>query len=389
MTETAPVHPDDKRRLLERLQRASRKHKTFEQRKQQKEQARQKRVERGKSSRGRWRAGEADEEEEELFEPRPSRREAHGPSTGDDPGAAGTAPAVELEDGEVVSVARTRVRLAVGDEEREALFAPGLELAVGDRVAFERIAGELVLVRARHPRASWLARPDPARPQRMLVLAANVELVVCVVAAREPRWKPGLVDRVLLATEAGGARALIAVNKLDLLSPAERSALAEELEPYAGLGASVVAVSATSGEGLERLSLETAGRCCVFVGPSGVGKSSLLNRLDPDHARTTGAVRTSDGKGRHTTSAAQLVRLANGAKLIDTPGVRQFGLVALERRELPFLFPEFAEHARACRFRDCMHAGEPDCAVRSASETGAIRRARFESYRRILASLDD
>lgn len=390
------MHQDDKRRLQERQQRASKKHKTFEQLKKLKEQARQKRVERRKTAPDRWRSGE-ELDEGEPFEPRQSSTKARSPSERTAPAKDETVPAHDetvvpagaLETGEVVSVARTRVRLALGLETLEAAFVPGLELAVGDRVGFERSPGELALVRIRYPRTSWLARPDPARPARQLVLAANIELVVCVVAAREPRWKPGFVDRVLLATEAGGARALIVVNKLDLLEQAERSALAAELEPYSELGAGVIAVSAASGEGLESLSEATAGRMCAFVGPSGAGKSSLLNALDPTHARVTGAVRSSDGKGRHTTSASQLVRLANGAKLIDTPGVRQFGILALERRTLPWLFPEFAEHARACRFRDCLHTHEPDCAVLVAAARGVIPRARFESYQRILASLED
>ena len=162
--------------------------------------------------------------------------------------------------------------------------------SVGDRVELERRAGGLVLVRARRPRASWLARPDPSRPGGRLVLAANLELVLCVVAAAEPRWKPGFVDRVLVAAEEGRARAAIVLNKLDLLASAERAELAARLVPYAELGATVLCVSTATGEGLAELAAATRGRTCVLVGPSGVGKSSLVNALDPGRVRAVGAV---------------------------------------------------------------------------------------------------
>jgi ribosome biogenesis GTPase len=126
---------------------------------------------------------------------------------------------------------------------------------------------------------------------------------------------------------------------------------------------------------------------CVFVGPSGVGKSSLQNALDPTRARATAAVRASDGKGRHTTTAGEWSELANGAVLIDTPGVREFGLAGLDARALAASFAEFAGPARACRFRDCSHLVEPACGVRAALAAGAIDRRRFESYARIRASL--
>ncbi|MSR62029.1 MAG: ribosome small subunit-dependent GTPase A [Planctomycetes bacterium] len=375
---------DDKRRFQERAQRASKKHKTLAELKLQKEEARRRRARRRKPSHERWRA---DDEEQALFEKLGPRRERAPRST---QGAANAAePPATLEVGLVVGVARGRVRLECGSECLPAVLLPTLELAVGDRVGFERRAGGLLLVRELHARSSWLARPDPAHPQRRLVLAANVELVLCVVAAREPRWKPGFVDRVLLAAEEGRARVRIVVNKVDLLAAPERAALTEELAPYAAIGAEALCLSAASGEGLELLRELTRGRTCAFVGPSGVGKSSLLNALDPSRTRATGAVRASDGKGRHTTSAAELVTLANGARLIDTPGVRQFGLLGLERRALASYFPEFAEFARHCRFRDCSHRVEPACAVRAAAQAGAFSARRFATYARIHASLGD
>ena len=126
----------------------------------------------------------------------------------------------------------------------------------------------------------------------------------------------------------------------------------------------------------------------MLVGPSGVGKSSLVTALDPSTRRATGPVRASDGKGRHTTTAAELVRLAHGARLIDTPGVRQLGLVGLDRRALAASFPDLEPFLGGCRFADCTHVVEPDCAVRAAVEAGALAERRYAAYVRIRASLE-
>jgi ribosome biogenesis GTPase len=318
---------------------------------------------------------------ERVRAPRPPARTARAASG--EPGASAS-----LELARVVGLARTRATLALAGERLEAAFAAELALAVGDRVRFERRAGGLVLVRSVEPRASVFARPDPAHPERPLVLAANVELVLAVVAARAPRWKPGFVDRVWLAAEQGGALCGLVVNKLDLLPDGDRDGLERELAPFVALGLALVRVSAASGAGLAELAALVAGRVCVFVGPSGVGKSSLQNALDPACARATGAVRASDGKGRHTTTAAEWRELPGGAVLIDTPGVRQFGLAGLDARALAAGFPDFAGAARTCRFRDCSHLVEPDCGVQRALAAGTLDRRRFESYARLRASLE-
>lgn len=378
------MHPDDKRRLQERAQHDLKHWLTFEELKRRKEEARRRKAERA-PSKGRRRAPKEDEFEDEpvverVRAPRPPARAAR--ATSDDPGDMAA-----LEMGRVVGLARTRATLALAGERLEAAFAPEFALAVGDRVRFERRAGGLVLVRAIEPRTSVLARPDPAHPERALVLAANVELVLAVVAARAPRWKPGFVDRVWLAAEQGGARCGLVVNKLDLLPAEERDELERELAPFAALGLALVRVSAASGTGLPELAALVAGRVCVFIGPSGVGKSSLQNALDPSHARATAAVRDSDGKGRHTTTASEWRELANGAVLIDTPGVRQFGLAGLDARSLAAGFPDLAAVAPTCRFRDCTHLVEPDCGVQRALASGTLDRRRFESYARLRSSL--
>jgi ribosome biogenesis GTPase len=193
---------------------------------------------------------------------------------------------------------------------------------------------------------------------------------------------------VWLAAEAGGARALVVVNKLDLVAAEERAELERELVPYVALGLRVARVSAASGAGVSELAAILAGRLCVFVGPSGVGKSSLQNALDPSRARATAPVRASDGKGRHTTTASEWFELPDGTVLIDTPGVRQFGLAGLDARTLAASFPELLAVAGGCRFRDCSHLVEPDCAVQAALDAGAIDRRRFACYARMRAALE-
>jgi ribosome biogenesis GTPase len=269
----------------------------------------------------------------------------------------------------------------------ELLLDPALRPVVGDVVAFVATEGPPRAV-AVLPRRSWLGRPDPGDERRELVLAANVDVAVIVVAAQDPPPRPGLIDRCLVAVQRTGIAAVVCVNKVDLLDAAGRDALAAMRAPYAQLAVPVVQCSADTGEGLEALR-EALGRgTAVLLGHSGVGKSSLLNALDPDGHRRVGAVRAHDGRGRHTTTAASMRRLRDGAAVIDTPGVRAFGLDAPTRDELDAAFPELAPFAAACRFHDCTHVHEPACGVRDAAASGRVAAARYASWCRILSSPD-
>lgn len=279
-------------------------------------------------------------------------------------------------------------------------------LAAGDRatfVAIEATSGpDEVRIHYRLaevlPRHSALTRLDPLNPRLERVIAANVDRAVVVASLKRPPLRPGLIDRYLLVIERGGARPILCVNKLDLVSDDEREEALEPLAPFRELGLPLVLCSAVTGEGIEtlrRLLAEPldgdAARgdgppIAVVVGHSGVGKSSLLNALAPEHAAAVGHVDRKFGKGRHTTTGSALYRL-QGFALIDTPGIRELGIGDLTPAELRLSFADLAELALGCRFADCSHAHEPACAVLRAVEAGTLSAARYGSYRRILDSL--
>jgi ribosome biogenesis GTPase len=253
------------------------------------------------------------------------------------------------------------------------------EVAVGDQVLFspDRRRIESVL-----PRRTTLSRADPHNPRLERVIAANVDVVVNVVSLKSPPLRPGLIDRYLIAIGKSGAEPLVCVNKIDLLTGPEELDL---LRPYQDIGIPMIHCSAATGAGLDSLTEALAGKLCVFAGHSGVGKSSLLNALNPHLQITTGSVSGANEKGRHTTTSSALYHLPNGATVIDTPGIREFGLWDVTPDDLRRYYKEF--DAYQCAFSDCTHTHEPDCAVKQALASGVISSARYESYARILALL--
>jgi len=288
----------------------------------------------------------------------------------------------------VISVASGRCRVLLGSEEIDCVIPPEIAvrqksvLTVGDRV---RVAnGALTEVLPRH---SVLARPDPLNKHLQRLIAANIDVVVHVVSVKAPPLRPRLIDRYLIAIERGGAQPVICVNKIDLLDADERAVELAKLSTYGDLGVPVIGCSTRTGEGLDALKHELQGQTAALVGHSGVGKSSILNGLDARLQLATREVHKR-GSGRHKTSASTLYDFGDSTYLIDTPGIREFGLWDLDRETLRDYFPEFQEPAQFCRFNDCTHVHEPGCEVKARVERGEINRARYETYVRLYNDLE-
>ncbi len=298
------------------------------------------------------------------------------------------------EVGVVVSIGPGWCRVESQDESidcelaREIAEEQRTSLAVGDLIRFDPVAEPKPRAFEVLPRSSLLSRSDPGRKGLRRAIVANVDLVVVVASAKTPPLHPKLFDRYLIAIESGGAAPILCVNKLDLVADSEeRAQMEEKLEPYRKLGVPTVLCSAATGEGLAELEAMLAGSLCAFVGHSGVGKSSVLSAICPAEEIDTGDVSLADGKGRHTTTTSCLYHLDSGARVIDTPGIREFGLVALTREELESGFRDVTALATDCRFTDCSHAREPDCAVQAAVQAGELASARYESWLRLLGEV--
>jgi ribosome biogenesis GTPase / thiamine phosphate phosphatase len=257
----------------------------------------------------------------------------------------------------------------------------GHRLAVGDVARYAEFDGRVKVVGV-EPRRTKLSRPDVANPHLERVIVANVDIVAIVVSVGAPPLHPRLIDRYLVAIQAGGAEPFLVVNKVDLLSGPDRESELGKVKPYAELGVPVFACSTTTEEGIGALRGALARKVCAFVGHSGVGKSTLVNALFPELDLKTGALMRGHERGAHTTSTASLFEVGEGTKLIDTPGIRSFGLGKMSLLELQRAFPEFDGAAR--RFRDCSHSHEPGCGAKSAVESGTIPAVRHETYLRLL-----
>ena len=263
-------------------------------------------------------------------------------------------------------------------------------LAVGDRVRLRMEDDETGLVVEIEPRENQLSRRAAGRKAAIKehVIVTNVDRAWCVQSTFGPKVNPGFIDRFLVATEASHIPAGLVLNKADLLDgePRAQEAMAFWHQLYEGLGYPVLLTSAGTGQGVEAFGAHLADRVSVVSGPSGVGKSSLLNAVDPDLGLRTSEIGQKSQKGRHTTTFATLHRVAGGW-VADTPGIREFGIWDMSPQELGGYFVEFRPYIPDCRFPDCTHAHEPSCAVQNAVDAGAIAPERYGSYLAILEAV--
>ena len=257
-------------------------------------------------------------------------------------------------------------------------------VAVGDRVLVRTAADGTGLVEEVLPRRNRISRRMSFSGDEHVV-AANVDALAIVLAARpEPSLR--LLDRYLVEAFASDVTPLILVNKMDL---SDEDAVRSALEPYEALGYRVFLLSAKRGDGLGDFLEAAAGRWAVLVGHSGVGKTTLVNALVPETSRrAVGEVDARTGKGKHTTSSAVAHRLAGDTVLVDTAGIREFGLFGVDFRCLEGAFPEIHEAGARCRYADCRHGTEPGCAVREAAANGLLLSGRYESYLHLLGEAE-
>ncbi|MEM9665793.1 MAG: ribosome small subunit-dependent GTPase A [Bacteroidota bacterium] len=266
-------------------------------------------------------------------------------------------------------------------------------VVVGDRVTIRLNEDDTGLITDIAPRTNKLSRRAAGRRVGIEhIIAANIDAAWVVQAVRLPVVNPGFIDRFLVMAEVYGIAAGVVLNKLDLLRPKDEEAVAEIVELYEALGYPVLLVSAETKEGVDAFRAALLGQTSVVSGPSGVGKSTLLNAVQPDLDLRTGEVSRKTRKGKHTTTYAALYPLSDASGqttgyVVDTPGIREFGIVDLEPSELDGYFVEFRPYLNDCRFPNCTHDHEPDCAVKDAVDRYEIAGSRYGSYLGIYDSL--
>jgi ribosome biogenesis GTPase len=279
---------------------------------------------------------------------------------------------VRDEDGKMLQCATRRILKTLATDQRHVV-------AAGDIVWFRPEGEREGIIERVEPRHGVVSRTSRGRQH---VLVANVDQLVIVTSAAEPRIKPNLIDRLLVTAERGAIRPIICINKIDLIEPADLMPL---VGVYAQLGYEVLMVSATTGLGVDRLREHLSGAESVVSGQSGVGKSSLLNAVQPGLHLRVQTISGETQKGRHTTTTAELIPLEFGGYVVDTPGIRQFQLWDVIPEEVAGFFRDLRPYVSRCRFPDCTHTHEDDCAVKDAVADGWIDARRYESYSQIRA----
>jgi ribosome biogenesis GTPase len=264
-------------------------------------------------------------------------------------------------------------------------------IAVGDVVDIEpeNDLEMTVMITAVHDRRNYINRQSPSHKMQHHIVAANLDQCLLLATLREPRTSQGFMDRFLTACEAYHVPAVIIFNKSDLYREKEKNKYEELKEMYEGIGYKVVLMSVKLGEGVEEVKSMLSNKVSLISGHSGVGKSSFINLLLPERELKTKDVSGWSGKGLHTTTFAEMYDLPDGGMIIDTPGIREFGLVHISKQELSHYFPEMRGLIQECQFNNCLHMNEPGCAVKSAVEAGIISIDRYVSYCTILDSIDE
>ena len=279
----------------------------------------------------------------------------------------GLSSVVWTDDGRTFQCATRRLLKNLSTDQRHVV-------AAGDVVFFRTESATTGLIERVEPRTTVLARTSKGRQH---VLVTNVDQLLIVASAAEPHLKPNLIDRFLVEAERANIAPVICINKIDLIDPADLMPLAGV---YGQMGYEVLLVSAATGQGIDRLRRVVAGKETVVAGQSGVGKSSLLNSIEPELGLRVSAVSEENQKGKHTTTVARLIPLAMGGYVVDTPGIRQFQLWDVIPEEVAGYYRDIRPYGNLCRFPNCTHTHESHCAVKDAVADGRLDVRRYESY---------
>lgn len=259
-------------------------------------------------------------------------------------------------------------------------------IAVGDHVRFISEGQDQAVITEVLPRKNYIIRRSTNLSRQSHIIAANIDMAFIVVTIDFPEIKLPFLDRLLVTCEVYGVPATIVLNKCDLYAPEHQERINAFRSIYEGAGYHVTEVSAMTGDGVEEIRRLCRDKVSLFSGVSGVGKSSLIKALDPSLDPKTGEISEVHLQGRHTTTFYEMYNLSSGGYIIDTPGIRGFGLVDLDKDEIALYFPEMLKVSEECRFAPCTHTHEPGCAVKSAVESGEISYERYSSY---LGMLDE
>lgn len=264
-------------------------------------------------------------------------------------------------------------------------------IAVGDYVemAIEDVQEESAIIQEIHDRQNYVARVSPHNKRQHHIIASNLDQSLLFATLKSPKTSQGFIDRFLISCESHHIPAIILFNKADLYGTRELEKFEHLKAIYTAAGYTVLLTSVENGEGLDQVKTILSGKTTLLSGHSGVGKSTLINSLFPELNLKTQSVSDWSGKGLHTTTFAEMFDLDENTQIIDTPGVREFGLVDISKQELSHYFPEMRELLGNCQFNNCMHTNEPGCAVKRQVGIGSVAEDRYVSYLTILDTMED
>ena len=261
-------------------------------------------------------------------------------------------------------------------------------VAVGDYVAFQQEEGLQGVITAVEERQNYIIRKSVNLSKQTHIIAANIDLAFLVVTLNNPPTSTTFIDRFLVTAEAYSIKTVLLFNKVDTYTPDELAEVKYLAQLYRKVGYECIGISATTGKNIEKVKETMRGKTCVVSGHSGAGKSTLINAIAPQLALKTGEISLQHQQGQHTTTFAEMFDLPFAARIIDTPGIKGFGMVEIDNNSLTDYFPEFFALKHHCKFNNCLHTDEPQCAIKEALDRDEIAWSRYKSYLQILSGDD-